>query len=117
MSGLSPVPRIPKRASTMNGSEASSERGELDRQPPRERRAQTLGRPRSDQRRRRPRPARARSSAVVASPGSRTVHQASGQSAARPTAGASRDQRRRPQAIMIACPTSAAAPRMSRNEP
>ena len=33
MSGLSPVPRIPKRCSTMNGSEASATRGQLDGPP------------------------------------------------------------------------------------
>ena len=116
MSGLSPVPRIPKRASTMNGSEASRSA------------AHAIGRPlpraaRSPSARATTTTAQAAATspsaiaAVVASPGSRTVHQASGQSAASPTAGARRDQRRRPQAIIIACPTSAAAPRMSRNEP
>ncbi len=40
--------------------------------------------------------------AATPSPGKRTVHQASGQSAAIPTAGESRDQVFRPEAIMIA---------------
>ena len=33
MSGLSPVPRIPNRPSTRNGSEAATEASDRDRQP------------------------------------------------------------------------------------
>ncbi len=110
MSGLRPVPRIPNRHSTMNGSDASATAASSIGS------ARRNAGPRSVTRGRAYAAATAATrpivtAAVVPSPGSRTVHQASGQSAARPIAGASRDQRRRPQATAIAWPTSAEAPR------
>ncbi len=53
-------------------------------------------------------------SAAVPWAGSRTVHHASGQSAASPTAGDSRVHRRRPHAMKIAWPIRVADPRIAR---
>ena len=115
MSGLSPVPRIPNRASTMNGNEAKSSAVSATRMLPRSAAPVPASRPRSSS----AEPAAATAiaiSAAVPSPGRRTVHQASAQSAARPTAGARGEGPRRPQATRIAWPINAAAPSTIRND-
>ena len=115
MSGLSPVPRIPNRCSTMNGSEAIAPATSASG------RSETSALDGSSSRRTTTTPAAAQASpsaitAAVPSPGSRTVAQATAISAASPTAGASRDQPRRPQRANTACPTTAEAPSTSRND-
>ena len=112
MSGLSPVPRIPKRCSTMNGSEAATTAASSSGSPLRSapRSPSTRGSTYSAE------PAATTAIAMIAVvpwPPSWTVPQAMGHNAARPTAGARRDQRRRPHAMRIAEPASAAAPRQT----
>ena len=116
MSGLSPVPRIPKRPSTRNGIEAASATTTATATPgamplsggPVRATTQT-----SD--------ASAMTPIAIAdavpSPGSRTVPHATAVTIPRPTAGASHDHRRAPQTANSPCPMTHEAARMSANDP
>ena len=114
MSGLSPVPRIPKRPSTMNGSEAERQRGERDPDRAAQRRPAAEPAPqieRGDRRGERDRDERR-------GPLARQPNRPPGERAQRGEADRRRshDQARRPQATRIAWPTSAAAPSTIRKD-
>jgi hypothetical protein len=108
MSGLKLVPRIPKRPSTMKGSEAPARAANATTAPSR------IGSPPSLTL-----PSRKASDATVAtstaiaeivpSPGNRTVPQHNVVTKARPVAGASHDQRRHPQSASAAWPIASDA--------
>jgi len=109
MSGLNPVPRIPKWPSTMNGSDAATSAAAATGAPS----PSASPTPRT---RRQRKPIEARVAIVTAtaemtpSPGSLTVAQQIAETSARPTAGASQFQRSTPHSASAAWPIASDEP-------
>src|SRR6476659_355947 len=116
MSGLRPVPRIPKRRSMRNGSDAASNASPATGRPTR-----TVSLKSPTRAIKKAREASVRAPIAIAdatpSPGRRTVPHATAVSTERPTAGASQDHRRHPQRANTPWLTRHEAARMTRNDP
>ena len=117
MSGLSPVPRIPKRPSTRNGSEAASSAATATGSPIAHGVAEPAGPAAQEGQRGHDAATPTADQGAAPSPGSRTVPQATAVSTPRPTAGASQDHSRLPQAANSACPTTSEAARINEEGP